>query len=63
MAKIIDKGLMTKDDPAYSNGWIIGPVIVSRKSTKSRKPKSEPNAKPSRPPKVTLTETGREKGN
>ena len=41
MAKIIDKGLMTKDDPGYSNGWIIRPVLVSRKSAKSRKGESK----------------------
>ena len=37
MAKIIDKGLMTKDDPGYSQGFIIGPVLVSRKPSKSGK--------------------------
>jgi hypothetical protein len=42
MAKIIDKGLISKDDPAYSDGWIIGPVLVSRKSAKSGKSESKP---------------------
>jgi hypothetical protein len=42
MAKVIDKGLGTKDDPGYSPGFIIGPVIVSRKSTKSGEQKSQP---------------------
>jgi hypothetical protein len=37
MARIIDKGLISKDDPAYSNGWMFGPVHVSRKSTRSGK--------------------------
>ena len=41
MAKIIDKGLMTKDDPAYSDGWMIGPVLVSRKLAKSGKSESK----------------------
>ena len=56
MAKIIDKGLMTKDDPGYSPGLIIGPVIVSRGSTKSGKPKAKPDANLSRPSKVKLTD-------
>lgn len=42
MAKVIDKGLMTKDDPGYSRGFIIGPVIVSRKPTKSGKSEYKP---------------------
>jgi hypothetical protein len=35
MVKIVDKGLMTKNDPGYSPGFIVGPVVVSRRSTKS----------------------------
>jgi hypothetical protein len=55
MGKVIDKGLMTKDDPGYSPGLIVGPVIVSRRPTKSGKQKSKPDTKLSRRPKVKLT--------
>ena len=56
MAKVIDKGLMAKDDRDYSPGLIIGPVLVSRQLTKSTKPNAKPDAKPSRPPKVKLAD-------
>jgi hypothetical protein len=41
MAKIIDKGIMTRDDPKYSPGFVIGPVLVSRKSRKNGDPRSK----------------------
>jgi len=35
MAKIIERGLGSEDDPTYFSGYIIGPIIVSKHSTKS----------------------------
>jgi hypothetical protein len=41
MAKVIDKGYMTKDDPSYFDGLTIGPIRIYRKSTKDGKPGSK----------------------
>jgi hypothetical protein len=46
MGKVTDKGYMTKDDPGYSPGWTIGPVLVSRGSKKTGNKESSQEAPP-----------------
>jgi hypothetical protein len=45
MAKIIEKGLATGDEPWFFDGLIIGPVRVYKPSTKDGKPESRPKPK------------------
>ena len=52
MAKVIDKGLGTKDDPNYSDALMIGPIRVFRKSTKDGKPEKEDKPNPQASPSV-----------
>ena len=45
MGKGTDKGFATGKEPWFSNGWTIGPVRVSRKSTAGGRAKSRPKPK------------------